>query len=156
MVQLSSGWWTESDRSRCRAALTMPTESGGKQIRLPSSPSAGTPSLTRTTIDHFQIPKQKRFAAWHSWYWVYLLIRIKRSTARKFGARSKILNKCQVALHFCRRKMHIFERAKRAKLWINKWEIGSCSVAPNKQIGPLPCHSRILKISLVHNLRYVY
>ena len=49
--------------------------------------------------------------------WVHLLIRSKQSTAPKFGARSKTS-----------------ERAKRAVLWINKWEIGSCSVAPNKQI----------------------
>ena len=46
----------------------------------------------------------------------YSLIRSKRSTAPKFRARSKILNKCQVALCFCQRKAHVFERAKRAVL----------------------------------------
>ena len=66
--------------------------------------------------------------------WVCLFIRSKRSTAPKFGARSKMLNKCEFALRFCQRKTHRLERAKRAVLWISKWEMGSCSVAPNKQI----------------------
>ena len=72
-----------------------------------------------------------------STHWVCLYIRSKRSTAPKFRARSKIVDKCQFALRLCQRKTHMFERAKRAVLRINKWEIGSCSVAPNKQIGPL-------------------
>ena len=57
----------------------------------------------------------------------------------KFGARSKILNKCQFALGFCQRKTHLFERAKRAVLWINKWEIESCPIAPIKQNRPTVC-----------------
>ena len=56
--------------------------------------------------------------------WVYLLIQSKRSTAPKFGASSKILNKRQVALCFCQRKTHVFERATK-------------SSALNKQMGDL-------------------
>ena len=46
----------------------------------------------------------------------------------------KQISSCS-SLLFSQLQTHMFERAKRAVLWINKWKIGSCSIAHNKQIG---------------------